>query len=418
MPVVEFAFPSSAWERVFEKLRFSSCPLRPRHSSACTATRSRASRECVPKRSLGTRNPQDSRRAIFLYLFRIGMSHNKEKRLGLRKKEGEPMAESPRMLVQDLRRLVNPLRLEETDGQLLSAFADSQDQDAFEALVRRHGPPVFAICRRVIGQTSGADDAFQVTFFTLARKARSLRKQQAVGAWLYRVAHRVACRARIGEQRRRQMEAAMKNVPLPCASTNAQSGELLAALEAELAELPEKYRAPLLLCGVEEKTHEEAARILGQPLGSMSNLLARGRALLRQRLARRGFTIGAGTLALLNAANAQAMVPAVLLQATVRDALPVVLKSTIAGATAHLSPNVASLLKEALRAMFWTKGKLSVLFLTMGLICRRGRRFSWPGQRRNVGEYPSRRCAGRRRARRTCRPTGGDSSGQQAAAGG
>ena len=278
--------------------------------------------------------------------------------------------------------MVNPLRLQETDGQLLGAFAAGQDQDAFEALVRRHGPRVFAICRRVIGQTSGADDAFQVTFFALARQARSLRKQQAVGAWLFRVAHRVACRAKKKEQRRRQVEAAMTNVPLPKASAEGESGELLAVLEAELADLPEKYRAPLLLCGVEEKTHEEAARILGCPLGSMSKLLAHGRALLRQRLARRGFTIGAGTLALLNAANAQATVPAALLQATVRDALPVVLKSTMAGATAHLSPHVASLLKEALRAMFWTKGQTIRAGSDHGANLCRGRSFSWPGQGR------------------------------------
>ena len=278
------------------------------------------------------------------------------------------MAKPLPTLFEEIRRMVNPLRLDEPDGQLLAEFVANQDQDAFEALVRRHGPRVFAVCRRVIGQTSGADDAFQVTFFALARRARSLQKQQSVGAWLYRVAHRVACQARASEQRRRRVEAAMKNASSVQPDADAQSRELLGALEAELAQLPEKYRAPLLLCGVEEKTHEESARILGQPLGSMSRLLARGRELLRKRLARRGFTIGAGTFALLNAGQAQAAMPAVLLQDTVRNALPFVLKSTIAGATAHLSPTTARLLKKALRAMFWTRGKLCALVLAMGLI--------------------------------------------------
>jgi RNA polymerase sigma factor (sigma-70 family) len=271
-------------------------------------------------------------------------------------------------VVPSLRRILDPERSNLADGELLEAFLHDRDQNAFEALVRRHGPRILSLCRRIVGET-GADDAFQVVFLTLARKGGLLRKRQSVAAWLYRVAQHVAVRARAREQRRRQVEGTMGKPPETRTPEGAESREVVAVIEAELAELPEKYRAVLLLCGVEEKTHDEAARLLGLPKGSMSKRLARGRDLLRRRLARQGVALSAGSLASACATDvAHALVPDALLQTTVRHSLPVALGRTLQQATAHLSANVAELFKETLPTMLSTKNKLWLLLLAVALL--------------------------------------------------
>src|SRR5262249_43037453 len=115
---------------------------------------------------------------------------------------GGSVAEQPPNVAERLEQLFDPSQPGDADGALLEAFLARRDEVAFEALVRRHGPRVLAVRRRVLGQDAGADDAFQVTFLTLACKAGSLRKKQSVGAWLYRVAFQVAVRARAREKRR------------------------------------------------------------------------------------------------------------------------------------------------------------------------------------------------------------------------
>ena len=158
----------------------------------------------------------------------------------------------------------------------------------FEALVRRHGPLVLSVCRRVLNQEQDAEDIFQATFLVLARKAESIRKQASLGSWLFGVAYRLAQKARASAARRHAHErrfAAMAETEIhPEESVD----ELRSLLDQELLHLPEKYRAPLVLCYLEGKTHLEAARTLGWPSGSMSKRLEQARALLRIRLGRRG----------------------------------------------------------------------------------------------------------------------------------
>jgi RNA polymerase sigma factor (sigma-70 family) len=181
----------------------------------------------------------------------------------------------------------SPALTDSTDAELLDRFARTRDHAAFAALVRRHGPMVFGVCRRVLRDPNDADEAFQVTFLVLVRKAGGLRQPGRLANWLYGVANRVARKARVSAARRGRHEraAAGPDRTVPIDPTDA---DLRAVLDEEMVALPAKYRAPLVLCYLEGLTNEAAAERLGWPPGSMSYRLARGRELLRKRLVRRG----------------------------------------------------------------------------------------------------------------------------------
>jgi RNA polymerase sigma factor (sigma-70 family) len=154
-----------------------------------------------------------------------------------------------------LRGLVPPASNEVTDGPLLERFAARRDEAAFAALVQRHGPLVLGVCRGVLGNDADAEDAFQATFLVLARKAGSIARRSSVGSWLYGVAYRVALKAKVSAARRRAHERRAGAMSKPgrdeTASrhlTESACRELQPVLHEELHRLPEKYRAPLLLC--------------------------------------------------------------------------------------------------------------------------------------------------------------------------
>jgi RNA polymerase sigma factor (sigma-70 family) len=205
---------------------------------------------------------------------------------------------------------------------LLERFALARDADAFETLVRRHGPMVLGVCRRVTNDAQEAEDAFQATFMVLVRKAGSLSRPELLGNWLYGVAYRIAQKARARLARRRHHERRVD--PMLSADPDADLlwQELRSVLDQELKNLPPKYRAPLVLCYLEGMTNEEAARRLGWPAGSMSYRLARGRQMLRERLRDRRHTIsGALLLKLLKANAGPEEVPAGLVKTTLDAAL-------------------------------------------------------------------------------------------------
>jgi RNA polymerase sigma factor (sigma-70 family) len=176
------------------------------------------------------------------------------------------------------------MQKEQTDSQLLERFAGQQDEAAFAALVRRHGPMVLAVCRRILRDAHDADDAFQATFLVLVRKASVIARPELLGNWLYGVAHRVAVKARAKAARRSEHERRAPALASADPTAEVTKHELRAVLDAELRQLPEKYRAPLVLCYLEGKTNAQAARLLGWPTGSISGRLARARELLRERL--------------------------------------------------------------------------------------------------------------------------------------
>jgi RNA polymerase sigma-70 factor (ECF subfamily) len=174
------------------------------------------------------------------------------------------------------------------DGELLERFAVRRDESAFSLLVRRHGPMVLGVCRRVLNDWHQAEDAFQVTFLVLARKAGSLAQPQLLANWLHGVAYRTSLKARGHAFRRDEHERQAAAMAPTESQSSGSARELREVLDEELNRLPEKYRAPLVLCYLEGKTNEEAARLLNWPVGSMSARLARGRGLLRSRLMRHG----------------------------------------------------------------------------------------------------------------------------------
>jgi RNA polymerase sigma factor (sigma-70 family) len=190
------------------------------------------------------------------------------------------------VVLRHVRALAGPPPEEATDGQLLERFAARREEAAFEALVRRHGRLVLGVCRRVLGHEHDAEDAFQATFLVLARNAGSIRRRDAVSAWLYGVAYQIAgaARAKSARQRRHEHQAPLPPTP----GDEVLLRELQRVLDEELNRLPERYRAPLVLCCLAGKTQQQAAMELGWPAGSMARWLARGKELLRERLARRG----------------------------------------------------------------------------------------------------------------------------------
>jgi RNA polymerase sigma factor (sigma-70 family) len=242
-----------------------------------------------------------------------------------------------------------------SDAQLLQRFIFERDEAAFEVLVWRHGPKVLGICRRILRHEQDAEDAFQATFLILVHKAASIGKRQAVSCWLYRVAYRVALRARRRAAKRAAREKPVLDVPAAEPALDPLWRDLRSVLDEEVNRLPEKYRAPFVLCYLDGKTNEEAAQALGCPRGTVLSRLAWARKRLRTRLARRGLGLAGALLAAAQAPEAaMAAVPPMLVQSTLKAAL-----SIAAGTTAGIvSGPVAALTQGVLQTMLWTKIKI------------------------------------------------------------
>jgi RNA polymerase sigma factor (sigma-70 family) len=208
----------------------------------------------------------------------------------------------------------------EADGELLHRFVADGDESAFAELLRRHGPMVLGVARRVLGDFHAAEDIFQATFLILARKAASVRRPEFLGAWLHNTAFRLAAKARrLDLHRQERLDSRPPRAALdPLDEVSGR--ELLALLDAELQALPERYRLPLVLCCLEGLSQEEAARRLGWSPGSVKGRLERGRAQLRGRLARRGLMLPGVLAGPLFLAAAPA-VPAALARSTLGIAL-------------------------------------------------------------------------------------------------
>jgi RNA polymerase sigma factor (sigma-70 family) len=260
-------------------------------------------------------------------------------------------------LLHHLRHLAAAARIDEaSDQELVEAFAAHRDETAFGALVRRHGAMVLDLCRRALGNEADAEDAFQATFLVLAKKARALRSRERVSAWLYGVARRTALKARTARARRSAHEPAAP--PAPPAADPVQEltvREARAVIDEELARLPDKYRAPVILCCLEGLARDEAARQLGWATSLVKSRLEQGRELLRCRLSSRGLGLSAGLLSLgLVGMTAQAGVAPTLAANTVQAAV-----SVAAGLpTSLVSATVMTLSEGMVRTMFGAKWKL------------------------------------------------------------
>ena len=247
-----------------------------------------------------------------------------------------------------------------TDGQLLALFLRG-DQAAFAELVRRHGPMVLGVCRRVLAHAQDAEDAFQATFLVLARRAGAVVPRELVGNWLYGVACRVARKAKAVADRRRARERQVAEMPEPPATEGDVWPDLRPLLDGELERLPEKYRVPVVLCDLEGATHQEAARQLGWPAGTVSTRLSRARGLLARRLARRGLLLsGVGLALALAGRRATAAVPDPLRESAARAATSFAAGRARGG---DVPAGAAALAEGVLRAMLFAKLRVALAVL-------------------------------------------------------
>jgi RNA polymerase sigma factor (sigma-70 family) len=239
------------------------------------------------------------------------------------------------------------------DAELLGRFLIDRDEEAFALIVRRHGPLVLGVCRRVTGNHHLAEDAFQAVFLVLAAKAGSIRPPSGLPAWLYGVAYRIALRARTMSDRRRHHEIPVETVPESASSVvdEAEGADLVAALDEEIARLPEYQRVPVVVCELEGRSRHEAAAQLGISEGTLSSRLARARRALADRLRRRGIALSAAGLTAAFAQLACASVPGGLVSKAVACAIG---PGPIPAAVAALSHGV-------LRVMFIQKLKVMVV---------------------------------------------------------
>jgi RNA polymerase sigma factor (sigma-70 family) len=265
--------------------------------------------------------------------------------------------DQPSSLVRYIRKLVGIPVCDLSDQQLLQEFIARRDETAFHTLVDRHGPLVRGVCLRVLGNLHDADDAFQAAFLVLARQANSIRRQESLASWLHGVAQRIAHKLRLRAARRRLHETAAGE-QRPVQSTDDMTlGELKQVLDEEIAALPDKYRAPVILCCLEGKARDEVAQELGWSVGSVKGRLERGRELLRTRLARRGLALSTA-LFVLTGTLASAAVPPSLAAATAGAAAKFAAGQPLAGL---VSPQTIALTDAYLHGTLLAKVKMAAL---------------------------------------------------------
>jgi RNA polymerase sigma factor (sigma-70 family) len=271
-------------------------------------------------------------------------------------------------------RLIAPLRrlaardLPQTDAQLLGTFVRHRDPAAFEALVRRHGPMVYGVCRRVVAHAPDADDAFQAVFVVLARRAGAVRPREKLADFLFGVAYRTALKARARLTRRRTREKQVDAMPDVAAPSPDTWSDLQPVIDQELAALPDTLRLPVLLCDLEGRTQREAAAHLKLPPATLATRLASARRKLAERLSARGITLAGGAVAAVLTANAAKAVPSALVGLASGSALAAV------GLGSGVVPaNVLELSDGVLRMIATNKLKvLTAVLAAVGLLAGGG----------------------------------------------
>lgn len=250
------------------------------------------------------------------------------------------------------------------DPDLLERFVAARDEAAFTVLMERHGPMVLGVCRRALPNFHDAEDACQATFLVLARKASAVRKKTSLGSWLHGAAGRAAARLKRDHARRQHHERVVAAPAPKDPAAEVSWREVQAALDEELGHLPERYRAPLILCYLEGLTRDEAAQQLGLSAGSLHGRLERGRALLRERLIRRGLTLAAEIAAAGLGGNlARAALEPTFVVSSTKAALLLAAGQPCTEGLVEVP--VLTLTQEVLKTMFLTKVKLG----TAAVLC-------------------------------------------------
>ena len=275
-------------------------------------------------------------------------------------------------LIDLLKQMVSEPLSQYSDRQLLARFADNGDEKAFAAIVDRHSPMLLALCRRQLSDDHLAEDVLQATFLVLARKARSIRRRESLADWLFGVAQRLARQTRLANsaRSRREQQAAMQREEIAAADPGWET--LLRVLDDELQRLPPRYRSPLLLCYLEGRTQDEAAKQLGLGLNTVRRRLERGRELLRARMTSRGATLGAVLFAgFLAPSAARAALTAELRKA-------VVAMAKVGGNGVVISTSVMALANGAMRmsiiakVILWASAAVAASGMAAGAVWQLG----------------------------------------------
>ena len=252
---------------------------------------------------------------------------------------------------------------ETTDAQLLEDYIRG-DQASFAALVRRHAPMVWGVCRRLLHNFHDAEDAFQATFLVLVRKAPSIMPREMAPNWLYGVAYQIALKARATATKRSRRERQVVAIPESEASEQSRLQDVKLFLDEELSRLPDKYRVAIVLCDLEGRTRKEVALQLGLPEGTVAGRLTRARAMLSKRFARRGVSLSSGVIgAVLSQNGAAFAVPISVVASTIKVGSLCAAGQAIASAT--VSPAVTALMKGVLRTMLINKAKAGTLVVAV-----------------------------------------------------
>ncbi len=244
-----------------------------------------------------------------------------------------------------------------SDRELLERYVERGDAAAFGVLMRRHGPLVFNISRKLLRNSQDVEDAFQATFLVLIRKARCLRLGESLGPWISTVAYRVASRARAVRTKKNKFERSSVEFSEPCAPRDPDHEDVARIVHEEIMHLPERLRAPVISCYVEGLTHERAAARLRCPVGTIRSRLARGRTLLKHRLLRRGVSVSVPVLGMAAANSMAATIPPRLLRSTVELAMSTFAQKARSGLA---SASVINLVEGVLNMMNLRKLVLAV----------------------------------------------------------
>ncbi len=245
-----------------------------------------------------------------------------------------------------------------TEALLLERFLGTRDEAAFAALVERFGPMVLGVCRKFLPDPHAAEDAFQATFLVLVRRAGTIRDRDLVGHWLYAVALKVVKRSRADLARRRLRERGGEDVDAYPVADAPPSWpfDVGPILQEELARLPENYRKPLVLCFLDGRSHEDAARQLQWPVGTVKGRISRGKEMLRERLTRRGVAITTAAIAASLSQTASATVSPILIDSTVRAAMGIAAGGAVAAGAC--SATAAALSEGVVASMMLAKFKV------------------------------------------------------------
>jgi RNA polymerase sigma factor (sigma-70 family) len=256
-----------------------------------------------------------------------------------------------------------------SDGELLDHFQvhrDTSGQDAFRILVQRHGPMVLGLCRSLLRDPHDAEDAFQATFLVLVRRADSIRNRATLGPWLCGVTYRVARRAQVRSVRRRRHEVAVVDEPAGPSGADRDGTSTEAAIQEEIAQLPESFRAPLVLCCLEGLSYDLAARRLGMSEPTLRGRLHRARKRLAARLRGRGILAPVVARLTEPAGLSVPSLPASLVESTIQLASRWSSVSGLLVAADAVPVSIAALARGVIHAMMFQTVKSTGIAILLG----------------------------------------------------